>query len=79
MRINRKKRGGHICVFGDLHVGDVFEFGDRLFMKLEKDLNGRSPIIVLATGVITTMLPSEWVRKDYGEYVPAFDCEGKQQ
>ena len=74
MKVNDRVKE-NFCEFSDLHVGDVFECDNRLFMKLGKYDNLDNLIVELKTGIITTMLPSEWVRKDCGEYILAFTSD----
>ena len=80
MKVNSKKVDGDICMFGDLHVGDVFEWDNRLFMKIRQFSSmGEFAIVSLQTGMMTEKIPlCTRVRKDYGEYVLALDCKEKQ-
>ena len=73
MKVNHQIQGD-FCKFGDLHVGDVFEWDNKLFMKIRQFSSmGEFAIVSLQTGMMTEKIPpGTRVRKDYGEYFSSF-------
>jgi len=69
MKIGNRKED--ICELQYIAMGDVFEYGGNFYVKSETNCSEEIMVLNMSNGKIELMQPTDWVRKDYGEYSPA--------